>query len=82
MDDRRKDQIEAMEDRIRRRAHELWESEGRPNGRAEDHWAQAKRQIEDEDRLSGHQDAGVAPHQPRTSDPLHVTGVQTIAKKA
>jgi hypothetical protein len=74
--------MENLEERIRRRAHELWESEGRPNGRAEEHWAEAKRQVENEDRLGGSRDLGSAPHRPRTSDPLHVTGVQTIAKKA
>jgi len=30
------------EDRIRERAHRLWEAEGRPDGRAEHHWFQAK----------------------------------------
>ena len=36
------------EDRIQRRAHEIWEREGRPDGRHEEHWAQARRQIEAE----------------------------------
>lgn len=30
------------EERIRRRAHELWEGEGRPEHRAEVHWRQAE----------------------------------------
>lgn len=30
------------EDRVRQKAHELWEGEGRPEGRAEAHWAQAR----------------------------------------
>jgi hypothetical protein len=29
------------EDRVRRRAHEIWEREGRPEGRQEEHWRQA-----------------------------------------
>ncbi|MBC4019197.1 DUF2934 domain-containing protein [Siccirubricoccus deserti] len=33
------------EECIRRRAHEIWEHEGRPEGRQEDHWAQACREI-------------------------------------
>ena len=37
------------EDRIRRRAHELWEHEGRPVGRHEEHWARARREVEAED---------------------------------
>jgi hypothetical protein len=35
--------IEVM---IRARAHEIWEHEGRPAGRAEPHWEQARREIE------------------------------------
>ena len=37
------------EDRIQRRAHEIWEREGRPEGRHEEHWAQARREIEAEE---------------------------------
>lgn len=31
------------EDRIRQRAYEIWEREGRPHGRHEDHWHEASR---------------------------------------
>lgn len=34
------------EDRIRRRAHAIWEAEGRPEGRHEAHWEQARAEIE------------------------------------
>jgi hypothetical protein len=37
------------EDRIRRKAHELWEAEGHPHGRDLDHWAQAREIIAIED---------------------------------
>jgi len=30
---------------IRERAQELWEAEGRPEGRALDHWLKAEREI-------------------------------------
>ncbi len=40
------------EDRIRNKAHEIWESEGHPHGRDEDHWAQAKEIIAIQDSLS------------------------------
>ena len=40
------------EDRIRAKAHEIWESEGHPHGRDEDHWAQAKEIIAIQDGLS------------------------------
>ena len=33
-------------ERIRAKAHELWEREGRPEGRHEAHWEQAMREIE------------------------------------
>jgi hypothetical protein len=36
-------------DRIRKKAHEIWESEGRPHGRHDYHWDEASRQIESED---------------------------------
>ncbi len=32
-------------ERIRQRAHELWEQEGRPEGRQNEHWARACREI-------------------------------------
>ncbi len=34
------------EDRVRQRAHEIWEQPGRPAGRQEEHWAQARREVE------------------------------------
>lgn len=41
------------EDRIRRRAHEIWERDGRPDGRHEDHWAQATAEIDAENSGAG-----------------------------
>jgi Protein of unknown function (DUF2934) len=32
-------------ERVRLRAYELWESEGRPAGREYDHWLQAEREV-------------------------------------
>ena len=40
------------EDRIRVKAHEIWESEGHPHGRDADHWAQAREIIAIQDGLS------------------------------
>jgi hypothetical protein len=34
------------ENRIKRRAHEIWEREGRPHGRDAEHWRQAEREID------------------------------------
>lgn len=41
---------EEQVERIRRRAHEIWEEEGRPEGYHEEHWRRAEQDI-----LSGHQ---------------------------
>lgn len=37
------------EDRVRRKAHELWEADGRRHGKDHDHWVQAKEIIAIED---------------------------------
>jgi hypothetical protein len=34
-----------LQQRIQQRAYELWEREGRPQGRAHAHWQQAEREI-------------------------------------
>lgn len=33
------------DDRIRERAHAIWDAEGRPAGRATEHWLQAEREL-------------------------------------
>ena len=38
------------EERIRRRAYEIWEREGRPEGRASEHWYEAARELESKGR--------------------------------
>lgn len=37
------------DNRIRRRAYDLWEREGSPQAGQEKHWAQARQEIESED---------------------------------
>jgi len=37
------------QDRIRHRAHEIWEKQGRPHGADYQHWDQATREIDAED---------------------------------
>ena len=34
-----------MEERVRQRAHELWEQAGRPEGQQDRHWEQASQEI-------------------------------------
>ena len=36
---------EETEERVQKRAHEIWEQEGRPQGRAQEHWDQACREL-------------------------------------
>jgi general stress protein YciG len=33
------------EERVRQRAHEIWEEAGRPDGQHDAHWEQARREI-------------------------------------
>jgi hypothetical protein len=35
------------EERVRERAYRIWEEQGRPEGRQEEHWRQAEIEIED-----------------------------------
>jgi hypothetical protein len=39
---------ESMKEQIRIRAHELWEQAGRPDGREEEFWYEAERDIKRE----------------------------------
>jgi hypothetical protein len=41
------------EQKIRERAHVLWETEGRPEGREHDHWREAERQVVAEEAGEG-----------------------------
>lgn len=57
----------SMQERISVRAYRIWEEKGRPHGSAEDHWHQAKREIEEEDRASGAKTS--KPRAPRARKP-------------
>jgi hypothetical protein len=37
------------EERIRRRAHQIWEEAGRPEGKAQEHWERAAQDLDRED---------------------------------
>lgn len=37
-------------ERIRTRAYDLWQQAGRPDGRHDEHWAQAVREVDADDR--------------------------------
>jgi len=46
------------EDQIRQRAHELWEQNHRPDGRDDEFWHQAERELNDADRNNDVQSSG------------------------
>ena len=52
---------------IRNLAHQLWESEGRPEGQSDKHWKLATRLLEADG-------SGAHPHQKRSVDPSEKTG--------
>jgi hypothetical protein len=41
------------EERIRERAHKLWQEAGEPDGRHNEFWTRAEMQIEEEERAAG-----------------------------
>ena len=51
-----------MDERIRDRAYALWEQNGHPEGRAEEHWHQAQSDVQAEDVGSGPDSPGTLPH--------------------
>ena len=50
------DDRKAQDQRIRERAYQLWEQEGRQHGVPDDHWHRARREIEQGDERSGSPD--------------------------
>ena len=45
------DEAKLNDERVRVRAYELWDKDGRPHGRNEEYWAEALRQILEQERL-------------------------------
>jgi hypothetical protein len=43
--------FDEYEDRVRQRAHKIWLREGKPEGRAETHWALAREEISTEENI-------------------------------
>jgi hypothetical protein len=53
--------MDNREERIRQKAHQLWEDAGRPTDKADAHWVEAERLIDKEDHKS---DAGKLSNRP------------------
>jgi hypothetical protein len=45
--------MSALEEKIRKRAHELWEKAGMPVGRSEEFWFAARAELENAARTAG-----------------------------
>lgn len=58
---------EDREERIRKRAHQIWEREGKPHGRDPEHWQQATSEIDAEAAASGLEPKSAEPAQPEAS---------------
>ena len=56
-----------LEQRIRARAHQIWEQEGRPEGREHDHWEKARILVSIEDDKSS-----LKPVEPKRAEPSQV----------
>ena len=50
------------DDRIRERAHAIWEAQGHPEGKAEEHWQQAADEIALLDQQASADAGGVLPN--------------------
>ena len=70
------------EERIRRRAHAIWERKGRPEGRQQEHWAQARREIEAEERTAPPRAAVDASPTPAAPDHGGTTPAEAAAAAA
>jgi hypothetical protein len=71
------------QDRIRQRAHAIWESHGRPDGADREHWEQATREIDAETSAPKKKPARVAAA-PKTKAPVVKAPVakKPVAKKS
>jgi hypothetical protein len=63
------------EQRIRERAHQIWEREGRPDGQEQSHWERASREISEEDRTRAGTIQEEDPSRSRASD---VSGTERL----
>ena len=44
-----------IEDRVRDRAYALWEKDGRPDGRSDEYWQQARSEVDAEEAEPGNE---------------------------
>lgn len=63
--------MDDREDRIRVQAHRFWEEEGRPDGRAHEHWLRAEATLDGEGGSFRPVDAAEAPPEPMGDTQTH-----------
>jgi Protein of unknown function (DUF2934) len=61
--------MSAIEEMIRKRAHELWEKAGMPEGRSEEFWFAARAEVESEARRDENQEPRAPLPQAKASPP-------------
>jgi hypothetical protein len=60
----------SIEDRVRERAYALWEKDGRPDGRSDEYWRQARSEVEAEEAEPGNESSeGSTKETPSTTRP-------------
>jgi len=56
---------QTREERIREKAHALWEKAGRPAGQDTQHWEEAEKLVNEADSIAAGQPSKNPTHQPR-----------------
>lgn len=75
-------------ERIRHRAHEIWEREGRPHGQHDEHWIRAEREVlaesgQDEEAIApAEAEKPAKPARPRTSGAAPGPATKSATKSA
>jgi hypothetical protein len=70
--------MEPLEERIRERAYQIWEREGKPHGRDAEHWQQAASEIDAE--VAAGVDAGVG--EARAEEPARPAASPTPTRRS
>ena len=75
--------LDSREERIKARAHELWEADGKPEGRDRDHWEQAVKLVDEEERANARakNDPEAAEREGKPSDSSDPIGITLAAMK-
>jgi hypothetical protein len=67
--------------RIRERAYEIWESEGKPHGRDDDHWRRAEADVEKEAVHAGSPGGGSSREEPHPTEGQPHHTVQPVTSR-